>query len=596
MKYLNYRILLLIIGVTFSSTTVAQKQNEKWTFGNNEWSFDTNQNNGFQRSELTTFAGYAPASASDPETGALLFYTNGLTIYDKNGGVMSNGTQLAGIPTPNSILERFYEVAGYCGGNRTNQGSIILPKPGVQGIYYVFTSVRTVFSNCEGGAQYNEFYNFGIQYAEVDMNANGGLGTVTSKHNQLNSNGSNAMTTTAGSNENYFWLVTVNGNSFYSYKIDTNGIAAPVVSVYTSIPFQSIKISKGGNRLAGSKYGGTPVVFDFDNATGAVTNPDDFLQGDVYYTEEIGSESGIEFSPNGNILYFLTSAAESSQTEYNYYAAIAMYNISTGQVAGGYYIDPEEFHLPEANEGMVLQRADNDNVYIQFYKIVTPRFYPVENDIWGVIDNPNIWNPNVTPISTIAAPADVYNIRGFPQLIPEIADGCLEDLVITDAVINGAVDIQEAENTITALNQINNGGTAEYDAGISVTMTLGFHAKAGSIYRAYIDGCDAGFGKNTTYENESIQIVGDTEALNPTLKSLRLFPNPTQDSFYIESEEPMLEWRITNHFGSLQQGNKLSAGNATKAEVDISNYPTGVYFVTAIFEDGKIVQKMLVKE
>ena len=53
--------------------------------------------------------------------GALLFYTNGETIYNRNHKVMANGSGLSGHPS-------------------SAQSSIIVPQPGNDSIYFVFTS------------------------------------------------------------------------------------------------------------------------------------------------------------------------------------------------------------------------------------------------------------------------------------------------------------------------------------------------------------------------------------------------------------------------------------------------------------------------
>jgi hypothetical protein len=47
----------------------------------------------------------------------------------------------------------------------------------------------------------------------------------------------------------------------------------------------------------------------------------------------------------------------------------------------------------------------------------------------------------------------------------------------------------QASNTITSTADINSGAVSAYDAGNSVTLQPGFHAKAGSSFNAFIDGC-----------------------------------------------------------------------------------------------------------
>ena len=67
--------------------------------------------------QLTTNEGCATISSS---TGDLLFYTDGITIWNKNHIIMSNGTGLMGDPS-------------------STQSATIVPLPGSSTLYYVFT-------------------------------------------------------------------------------------------------------------------------------------------------------------------------------------------------------------------------------------------------------------------------------------------------------------------------------------------------------------------------------------------------------------------------------------------------------------------------
>ena len=94
------------------------------------------------------------ASISDTE-GNLLFYTDGITVHTKNHTIMENGTELKGDPS-------------------STHSAIIIPKPGTTTVYYIFTVDALTLNG--GGVD-------GLQYSEVDMSFNGGLGKVTSKNN-----------------------------------------------------------------------------------------------------------------------------------------------------------------------------------------------------------------------------------------------------------------------------------------------------------------------------------------------------------------------------------------------------------------------------
>lgn len=172
---------------------------------------------------------------------------------------------------------------------------------------------------------------------------------------------------------------------------------------------------------------------------------------------------------------------------------------------------------------------------------------------------------------------------------------CVPDLTITQAVPTGGNDLQEAQNTITALNIINSNANAEYDAGISVKMTPGFHARDGSTYRAYIDGCVSPSpspkdGKSVAYTF----IPSSKNNLEALQKEAKVYPNPTKGVFNLVSEDSMLQWELTNQLGNVRLEDLCR--NANKAEINIDRYPSGIYFLKVIFTDGEVQMKTIIKE
>ena len=83
--------------------------------------------------------------------GHLLFYTNGVTVFDRNHKVMLNGE-------------------GLSGNISTSQSGLIVPHPGNSNLYYIFSS----------DAFENKFAN-GYTYSIVDMRGNSGNGEVVTK-------------------------------------------------------------------------------------------------------------------------------------------------------------------------------------------------------------------------------------------------------------------------------------------------------------------------------------------------------------------------------------------------------------------------------
>jgi len=144
----NTLLVVFLFGVVF---TYGQKQANIWYFGEHA-GLDFNSgvpvvlNNGQTHSAFATnIEGCASISDS---SGALLFYMDGLTIYNRNHAVMMNGS-------------------GLLGGQSSSQACVILPKPNDPDLYYVFTTDDFI-SNLQDG----------LNYSVVDMCLDNGNGAV----------------------------------------------------------------------------------------------------------------------------------------------------------------------------------------------------------------------------------------------------------------------------------------------------------------------------------------------------------------------------------------------------------------------------------
>src|SRR5436190_5436154 len=113
----------------------SQNENKKWYFGNQAGlDFMTSPPTILTNGQMNT--GEGCASIADA-SGNLLFYTNGINIWDKTHSVMANGS-------------------GLTGNSSTTQSGIIVKQPGNSNIYFVFSL----------GAQGTGSLNYSI----VDMN------------------------------------------------------------------------------------------------------------------------------------------------------------------------------------------------------------------------------------------------------------------------------------------------------------------------------------------------------------------------------------------------------------------------------------------
>jgi PKD repeat protein len=217
------------------------------------------------------------ATISD-RNGQVVFSTDGIHIYDKNNVDIT--------PAPNP--------PGLGGDPGATQSVLIMPVPGDETLYYIFTT--------------QEVYGTGtyeLRYSLFDIKLNGGSGGLV-EYNVLLFEPSTERITGSGG-----WLIAheYGNNSFRAYQISANGIGNPVISgVGSDHAVTSPENGQGymklgpGNKLAValSTPGTSNVVeiFDFNDSTGMVTNP---RVADL--NSATGQVYGVEFSPGGNKLF-----------------------------------------------------------------------------------------------------------------------------------------------------------------------------------------------------------------------------------------------------------------------------------------------------
>lgn len=278
------KLLLLLLLTCSISTLFAQhyaNQNKVWAFGTRAGVNFTSGTPVAISCSMSTSEGCA--SVADA-SGNLLFYTDGVRVYDRTHAVMS-GSPLVSYGTASST-----------------QGALITPKPGSPNHYYVF-SLEQVYS----GSVYCR-----LAYSEVDMTLAGGLGDVvtstrgTSMTNRL----SEKMIAVPGSNCDIWVLVhRIDSTIFLAYNISSAGISSPVVSTVGTFTATGglggygvgvMKASPDSRTLVTQSYsGGTrgqgTEIYDFNPATGVVSN--------VRVLDSLLTQYGAEFSPDNTKLY-----------------------------------------------------------------------------------------------------------------------------------------------------------------------------------------------------------------------------------------------------------------------------------------------------
>ena len=231
--------------------------------------------------------------------GILLFYTDGITIFDKDGKPLKSldPRDSAATATPIPL-----------GGNqRSTQSALIVPKPTCRGceyLYYVYTT-----SEIRGRKILN--------YSVVDMRRNGGKGAIVEKNVPVSSQGTEQSTSVRNDRDSTYWVVTrVFGTNRFEIRHLTRSESPGLTTYEGGQKIDSLAQAEGyikigpadttggneGNRPMAVVIPGPPRnsvdLYTFNDSTGKMT---------FNRTLQLGPAPpkayGVEFSPDGESLY-----------------------------------------------------------------------------------------------------------------------------------------------------------------------------------------------------------------------------------------------------------------------------------------------------
>jgi hypothetical protein len=420
---MSKKFLIILICSCIYTATHGQNQANVWTFGLNAGlDFNNLQNIGGVQyptpihSEVQTNEGVA--SICD-NSGRLLFYTDGISIWSGNGALMTyqNTGQIV-----NNLL----------GHASSTQSAIIVPDPSNNNQFYVFQVDQL------GGTN-------GIHYSIVNITLNGGLGQVISVNNQNiirltppGINFSEKIVAIPNCNNDGFWIIchnfgTTTSTEFYVYPLTNNGIGnvttQNIGSVHngvimgTSINVNSVgylKASPDGRRIVSVQRNNLTELFDFNRSNGTITNPT-IINSTSNTINPITMNYGVEFSPNCNLLYLSSFQVNSTKQIYQYNLTginLANANASTSIIATQRTIIVDNANSIPSNIG-ALQNGPDGKMYIA-------QSYSGYSNI-SVINNPNNYNLNnqnecgfvVNAISLDLpnTPIQEMSTSGFPSFV-----------------------------------------------------------------------------------------------------------------------------------------------------------------------------------
>lgn len=283
--------LILIVNSSFSivySQSSEIKRTNHWFFGQKAGlDFTTGTAVADTNGQMTVLEGNATMSDT---SGNLLFYTDGKTVWNAQHDTMMNGI-INGVglfATP-------------------RQGALIIPLPGTQNIYYIFT--------VDG---WEHQYQNGLRYHIIDMNLDNGKGAVTQKNITLFTPSTEQLAGIKDATGCGYWIVSHERytDKFRAYHItsagvDTNAIISAIGADYgymANLNYYAggaqLKFSPNGKFIASSNFwaffNGTQIpdtleLYQFNSTSGI-----------LYNKNVIPADTNLHaytFSPNSNFIF-----------------------------------------------------------------------------------------------------------------------------------------------------------------------------------------------------------------------------------------------------------------------------------------------------
>ncbi|MFH1319917.1 MAG: gliding motility-associated C-terminal domain-containing protein [Bacteroidota bacterium] len=290
---LRYLVLLLLLfGMNiFVPISYAQKQGNIWYFGDGA-GLDFNSGVPVALTDgQTYFADFhneGTAVISD-SSGSLLFYSNGEKVWNRYHQVMPNGN-------------------GLLGHLSSTHAAFIVPKPGSEILFYLFTS----------DSYYQNDLKNGFRYSIINMCLDNGQGDIVpgTKNILLLDTVAEKISAIKHANNIDYWVITHKyfSDAFYAFLLTSNGIEDTVITYIGSVHEENcippspnltraaigqIKASPDGTKLAlvnTNTCTNISELFDFDKSTGIVSNIIDLNTNDEGWY-------GLTFSPDNTKLY-----------------------------------------------------------------------------------------------------------------------------------------------------------------------------------------------------------------------------------------------------------------------------------------------------
>ncbi|MFL5730622.1 MAG: T9SS type A sorting domain-containing protein [Cytophagaceae bacterium] len=423
---------LLVLFTFFITAANAQNEANMWYFGTQAGiNFNnippTKFSNGLTNSGAENGEGVATMSDA---SGNILFYTDGVTVWNSTG-TMPGGT-------------------GLMGSKSAIESAVAVPQPGANPnkLYYIFTVPCEEGSGAftTGGSKDPQD---GLRYSVVNMTTAAGNIPAGTKNVQVTPAGipvTEALSAIPDNLNTGFWVIchqagdratsATSSNKFYAYHVrpgnvntttgaitftaadivtssvgtGITGVPAPPATTASSNSQATMKANSCFTRIAFGFFAKSKLieVFTFSNTTGALTGP---TYSVTNFGADVNEVYGIEFSPNGKILYasILGQSGGSALYSFNVTSEVT----ATINTAANTSRRVTTVGAPVGE----LQLGPDGNIYYSHF-FTNPIGGGASNAYVGRITNPNTFPGtfNDTYFTWAAADAGVASKMGLPQI------------------------------------------------------------------------------------------------------------------------------------------------------------------------------------
>lgn len=482
------KILLFALFISLSISSFSQNESSWWIFGDVAGiEFTPNpQNRSTSAPVVTSLYGQEEGVASVADAnGNLLFFTNGRTVFNRNGVVMPNGN-------------------GLFGNDSSTQSAIIVKAPETPNVYFIFTV------GASGGGP--------LAYSRVEMNLNGGLGDVVPgvKNIVLLESCAEkvAATIKTGSNNAYVMTFaesnatnTSNGigdfNALFVWEV--RGIPGAGISFVNPAPVN--QVANGNQRFFNTPVAsttgdrgmlrispdGTKLVIATQNLTNQGVTLYDFNPGTGQFSGaglklDNGPAYGVEFSPSSQYLYHDLSDAYSPSASSN--RRFIQYNLCD---PANILSSKNQFASITGESRGTLQLAQDGNIYVARYGATA----------LGMIE-PETATPVYVPNAVSIAPG--ISRQGLPVFI--------QSKFSTSFTVNDQCQGSATEFILACLPQV---AASNWDFGDGNTLSV---TGPGVVTNTYAAAGDYTVNVNVT------NVSGDTRSFSQVI---RIFENGIVD-------------------------------------------------------------------